>query len=85
MKVVDKTKRARRKKLKGRVLTSSEDEKGGVLKKRGRKKQKVEFAPNLETLSLNAFETRNAIGIPYDDGMPYPDDFFTHPDRYRKK
>jgi len=54
-------------------------------KKRGRKKrEKVEFGINVETLSLNAFETRNAIGVPFDDRIPFPDDFFTNSSKYRK-
>lgn len=52
--------------------------------KRGRRKrEKVELDTNFETLSMNAFETRNAIGIPFDDGCEYPKDFFSHPGRYR--
>jgi len=45
----------------------------------------IREALNETTLELNAIETRNAIGIPYDDGTSYPGDFFTNNSKYRKK
>jgi hypothetical protein len=88
MKIEDKTKRSRNKKLKGHVLTSTsnlvtEEKKGESPKKRGRrKKEKIEFSPNIDTLSLNARQCCGGIGLRCDDGIP--EDFFTNPERYRK-
>jgi hypothetical protein len=67
----DSAKRSRNRKLNGHVLTSVairkiDDE---PKPKRGRRKRKqLEFSTNVETLSMNAVQTRNVLGLPLVDG-----------------
>lgn len=48
-----------------------------------RRRRKVEFGLNVETLSLNAMIACGNLGLCCGDGIP--DDFFTGPPGYRKK
>ena len=38
-------------------------------KRTPRKREKVKFSANAETLSMNAMQTRGVLGIPLDEGM----------------
>lgn len=50
-----------------------------------RKKKKIEFAPNIETLSLNAIESCGVIGLdPFAEDRLL-NDMFQNPRLYRKK
>ena len=54
-------------------------------KRKSRKKQKVVFAPNIVTLSLNAMESCGVIGLnPFAEDRIL-NDLFQNPRLYRKK
>ena len=51
--------------------------------KKRRRKEKLEFGVNVETLSLNAMQTCGVLGLPGEERLP--DDFFTNNKKYRRE